>query len=245
MNPAVAVGTTALVELWVASLLPAWAAWFPAWAGVSTGWLALAYGLRRPALLGKTHAPLVASALLAPVLLFAQGVARAAQRSPRHERQEIVPGLWVGGWPRPEDSPLAHLDLTAELPLQARPARYRNIPMLDGAPPHPDAWWAGVEQALAWRAEGHAVLIHCAYGHGRSVAVLVGVLVAEGWDADAEAALARVQAQRPRARLTEAQRAVVEAGLRRWRAERGAAAIGRGAASPGVDAGEGVLRSEA
>lgn len=208
-----------LGEAWLATILPTWAAWPMGWVAASTLWTALAYALNRPRMLGKKDAPAVAAVLLAPVLLFARGAAVLVRRHDQRElgperggeRVEIVPGLWVGGWPRHGAPGLAQIDLTAELPRRGEAARYACIPMLDGAPMSEGRFRAAVKLALGWRAEGVPVLIHCAYGHGRSVAVLIGVLVAEGHFASWPAAFDHVRSLRPRARLTQAQRAVVEA----------------------------------
>ncbi len=104
---------------------------------------------------------------------------------------------------------MAQLDLTAELPRRGDAAAYAAIPMLDGAVPDRATYDAAVACALAWRAAGTPVLVHCAFGHGRSVAVVIAVLVIEGHAPDADAALALVTRIRPRARMTPAQRAFV------------------------------------
>jgi hypothetical protein len=196
------------LELALGWVLPPWIGWFAAWCGLSTGYVAVAYQLRRPGMLAK-GSPL--RWLLAPYLWFSACVPRIAQRLGLSERAEVVPGLWVGGWPRRGVSDLHQLDLTAELPRRVEAPAYRNIPMLDGAAPRPEDWRAAVEQALAWRADGRAVLVHCAYGHGRSVAVVVGVLVREGHAPDTEAAMALVNRVRPSARLSGPQRRFMRA----------------------------------
>ena len=206
-------------EAWLAGALPSWIGWVPGWAAASTLWTAFAYALRKPRMLGKKDAPVLARVLLAPVLLGARVAAVAVRRfdlralGPERggERVEVVPGLWVGGWPRAGAPGLAQLDLTAELPRRGESLRYACIPMLDGAPMSEGRWRAAVKVARGWRAEGLPVLVHCAYGHGRSVAVVLGVLVEEGHFATWEDALAHVKGVRPRARLTSAQRAVVAA----------------------------------
>jgi protein-tyrosine phosphatase len=53
------------------------------------------------------------------------------------------------------------------------------------------------------------VLVHCAYGHGRSVAVAIAAMVEEGLAGTWEEAHARVLAVRPLARMTAAQRRLV------------------------------------
>ena len=200
-------------ELFFASLAPAWAAWFLYWAGGASVWVGAAYVLRRPALLGKLGAPTLATLALLPFLVTARGAARVGRRTMTAWKVELVPGLWVGGWPHGGVPDLAQLDLTAELPRRGESLRYRAVPMLDGAPPNLPEWTTAVEQAVAWRREGLPVLVHCAYGHGRSVAVCIGVLVAEGHDPTWEAAHARILAVRPRARMTDAQRRMLAAAI--------------------------------
>lgn len=200
---ALVIGFFAFAELWLATQLPWWAAWFFAWAGFSTGVVALAYGFQRPDWLLKDKP---VRHILWPYLLFARGVARQVQRMGLVERQEIVPGLWVGGWPRSGAPGFAQLDLTAEMPRRGEAVAYRCVPMLDGAAPREPDWRIAVDQAVAWRKEGHTVLVHCAYGHGRSVAVVIGVLLAEGIVQTPDEAQAIVQKVRPRARMSPAQR---------------------------------------
>ncbi|MDP2306494.1 MAG: hypothetical protein Q8P18_10755 [Pseudomonadota bacterium] len=200
-------------ELWLAGLVPAWAAWAFVWAGGATTWVSLAYLLRRPGMLGKEALPRVAFWALLPFFLVARGAARAGARAMREWKIELVPGLWVGGWPRHGAPGYAQLDLTAELPRRGAALRYRCVPMLDGAAPEVAVWRAAVEQAVSWRAEGLPVLVHCAYGHGRSVAVCIGVMVAEGLAPTWQAAHQVVLAVRPRAVMTPAQRAMVAAAV--------------------------------
>ena len=193
-------------ELWLAAIAPVWAAVPLAWAGAAPGWVGLAYIVRKPAWLAKHHRARVA---LLPFLLFARGVATLTQRLGLRERVEIIPGLWVGGWPRGGAPELAQLDLTAELPRRGEALRYVCVAMLDGAQADDEGYHTAVETALAWRREGIPVLIHCAYGHGRSVAVLIGVMVREGSAADWKDAHAKVLAVRPGARMTPGQREMV------------------------------------
>ncbi len=195
------------LEGWVATLLPLWAAVWVYWTAASTALVGLAYLLRRPRWLLKERG---SRGLLLPVLLFSSAVAAAAQRFGLSERQEVVPGLWVGAWPRRGAPGFAQLDLTAELPRRGDADHYRNIPMLDGAGPRREDWEAAVDQVVAWRQQGASVLVHCAYGHGRSVAVIMGVLVRERLAHDAPSALAIVRRVRPRARLAPGQRQLMK-----------------------------------
>lgn len=209
MTPALPFFVVGLGELSAAWLLPAWAGWLAAWAGAATSWVGVAYLARRPAWLGKHAAPRLSFLALLPFHLVARGSAALAPRWLGPVRIEIAPGLWVGGWPRRGAPGFAQLDLTAELPRRGEALRYACVPMLDGAPPEPEAFRAAVAQVLVWRAEGLPVLVHCAYGHGRSVAVLVAAMVEAGLHDTWEEAHARVLAVRPRARMTPAQRQAV------------------------------------
>ncbi|MSQ02959.1 MAG: hypothetical protein EXR71_13905 [Myxococcales bacterium] len=190
------------LEAWFGTLLPLWAGVWLYWAGASTAFVGLAYLFDRPRWLLKER---WARVVLLPYLLFSAAVAAGAQRLGLAERQEVVPGLWVGAWPRRGAPGFAQLDLTAELPRRGEADHYRSIPMLDGAGPRREDWEAAVEQAVAWRQQDAPVLVHCAYGHGRSVAVIMGVLVRERLAHDAPSALAIVRRVRPRARLAPAQ----------------------------------------
>lgn len=174
-----------------------------AWAGLATAWVGVAYLLGRPDMLGKgrfwRHA-------LLPFTLASAAVARVARRVGVSERSEVAPGLWVGGWPDAGSETWAQLDCTAELPRRGRAEAYRCVPMLDGVAPGLERVSAAVEQAVRWRREGRTVLVHCAYGHGRSVIVACATMVIAGDAADPDTAVRRVQALRRGARLAPAQR---------------------------------------
>lgn len=216
LNPFLIVGAT---ELYLATWLRAggWPvlAGLCGWAGLATAWVGLAYLLNRPGLLSKrAPAPIrwVARLLLLPYFLSAWGTAWVGVRSMRAARTELAPGLWVGGWPLDGAPGMARLDLTAELPISPDPLPSRRcVPMLDGVAPPPEVFAEAVAAALALRAEGRPVLVHCAYGHGRSVMVCLAVLVAEGAYPGWEEAHACVLRLRPRARMSAVQRAFLSA----------------------------------
>jgi len=210
-------------ELFVATLLPFWLApWF-IWAGVGTLWVSFAYWVQNPRLLGKQDAPWLSFIALLPYHLAAQGSARVAAKLMRQTQVALLPGLWVGGWPYRGAAEHAQLDLTAELPRRGTALRYACFPMLDGAPASEQHYLAALTQALLWRDEGLPVLVHCAYGHGRSVAVCIGVLVVEGHFSHWQAAHQHVLRLRPHARMTAKQRQMldrVEPALLALRAQR-------------------------
>lgn len=189
-------------ELWASTHLPLWLGWFVGWAGASTSWVSFAYLIQRPRLLGKLDAPRAAFVMLLPFHLFARGAATVVQNRMRHRSVELVPGLWVGAWPRKGVPEMAQLDLTAELPRRGDSLQYHCVPMLDGDGAKDPHYLEAVQRVLAWRREGLPVLVHCAYGHGRSVAVCIGVMIAEGHAKDWEDAFAKVRLLRPRAHLT-------------------------------------------
>jgi hypothetical protein len=209
VNQALPLLIVAALEAGAAAYLPLPLALLFGWAAAATGFVGLAYVLGRPSWLGKRR-PLLRAAL-APYLAFGRFVAAGVQRLGHVERNEVLPGLWVGGWPRKGAPGLAQLDLTAELPRRGAAREYRCVEMLDGTAMSGPAFAEAVDQALAWRRAGLPVLIHCAYGHGRSVSVACGLILAEGLAPDLDAAFALIQAHRKGAALRPYQRAVVEA----------------------------------
>lgn len=136
---------------------------------------------------------------------------------------QVVPGVFVG--PRPFAWEAARVqamgvtalvDMTAELPVAGvycRPPFTRlRVPTLDRTQPTD----AGLDRAVAWalarHGEGAGVLVHCAFGRGRSAMVTAAVVLALGRAETVEEAVAVVARARPLARLRSAQ----IAGLRRF-----------------------------
>ncbi|GER51216.1 dual specificity protein phosphataseDiacylglycerol kinase [Striga asiatica] len=129
---------------------------------------------------------------------------------------EIFEGLYVGGWPySPEKCPPgkpAIIDCTCELPRKEELSghAYLCIPTWDTRSPHP----AEIERAVNWacrkRAQKVPVFIHCAYGHGRSVAVMCALLVALGLAEDWKSAEKMVKEKRPSIRMNALHRKALE-----------------------------------
>lgn len=116
--------------------------------------------------------------------------------------------------PPPPPPPQVHpavLDVTCELPLQLTPPAYLNLAVWDTHAPTPAQIEQGVQWAVAQRAAGRPVLVHCAHGHGRSATVLGAILIAEGLAEGAADAEALMKAQRPRVRLNRRQKAALKA----------------------------------
>jgi len=189
------------------SLVLAAMAFSLAWAGLATGWVALAYALERPALLFKST-PF--RGVLLPFTLASGAVARIANRLGVRERSEVAPGLWVGGWPQASSETWSQLDCTAELPRRGQAADYRCCPMLDGVAPTASALLPAVQQVLDWRAAGRTVLVHCAYGHGRSAIVASAAMVIAGDAPSVDDAIRRIKSLRPGARFSPSQRLAAE-----------------------------------
>jgi len=143
----------------------------------------------------------------------------------------VVAGVFVGPRPfaweaaRVEAMGIAALvDLTAELPVATvfcrAPFVRLRVPTIDRTQPTDAALDDAVAWALARHAEGRGVLVHCAFGRGRSVMVTVALVLALGHAETVEEAVALVTRARPVARLRSAQ----IAGLRRFVARRAGAA---------------------
>lgn len=87
---------------------------------------------------------------------------------------------------------------------------------LPHAGPTPKQIEEGVQFALDQAAQGRAVLIHCAHGHGRSATLLAAILIADGSAVSIEEAEKVMKRSRPRVRLNRRQRAA----LKQWLANR-------------------------
>lgn len=92
----------------------------------------------------------------------------------------------------------AALDFCAELPVLNKPMHYHAVPMLDMVAPSPQQLGkaAGALLQLLKKSQ-KPVLVCCALGYGRSVAVLLTWLIRYGGYSDIDAALQLVQQARP------------------------------------------------
>ena len=134
-------------------------------------------------------------------------------------------GVWVGGLQAQEaagaPTPFAGVvDLTNEFSERCAGVRggpaYLNVPLWDGTAPTPAQIDACARFGAArLRARGD-VLVHCAYGVGRSATVAAAVLVEAGVAPDWEAALAQIKEVRPRVSPNRRMRAALE----QWTEER-------------------------
>jgi hypothetical protein len=194
------------------------------YAAACFGVLAILYGLRSldvtvEELLFRTRwTSVILRVALAPYLVLGALILSVGRRlDPEEPRSEIAPGLSIGRLPsRSEGEQLARCGITAILSLcwELPPSRRGTWggatsmawePILDAAPPTERQFRKAVRQVTTWRAEGRSVLVHCAQGHGRSATIAAAVLVCCGEASNADEALARIRAARPRARPSSGQ----------------------------------------
>jgi len=186
-----------------------------AWPALSFALVGLGYaGLgARPFLKGPEgrHHP-IATVVLAPYMAIAWLVLLMLRLRDEDPHHEVRPKLYVGRRPLrkselPSDVSLI-VDLTSEFPgLRPKGVEYICLPTLDGSAPHDVA--AVRELVAKIRSHPGAVYVHCAAGHGRSVAIVASVLVAEGRAKTMEEALALIRRVRPAVGLSRSQRALV------------------------------------
>jgi hypothetical protein len=106
----------------------------------------------------------------------------------------ILPGWYLSGWFNDlqhlrdagcTSDRIAVLDMTCELPRrvfssEALQVKYHCVPILDQTAPSPAQLCSAVRWCSEMRAEGMDVVVHCAFGHGRSATALVATLLCMG-----------------------------------------------------------------
>jgi protein-tyrosine phosphatase len=208
----------------LAGLLPWFWSWpwyvglLGGWTAIAFGWVATAYALDRPGLLMKRadgSQPLWLWLVLGPYLALVRFsfwlYCRLTWR--RLPVAEIVPGLWFARRLGREEASNAGapwvslLDLAAEFP---RPAvvvqHYRSLPLLDGAIPTDEQ----LEQAAGWISQqlpAGPVLVHCAFGHGRTGLTVLHWLLQNNHVTDVAAGVERLKQLRPGFDLSRSQAA--------------------------------------
>ncbi|OMO92606.1 hypothetical protein COLO4_17444 [Corchorus olitorius] len=160
-----------------------------------------------PMLLGKNRDgtfPIWSNIMFFPYLCFARAFSMLRRFfSGEEPYSEICEGLYVGGWPSslsllPPNNP-AIIDCTAEFPrvMELKGHSYLCVPTWDTRSPQPEHIESAVKWACRKRAQNQPVFIHCAYGHGRSVAVMCALLVALGIVDDWKSAEKYIRERRP------------------------------------------------
>ena len=200
-------------------------AWILMWPVFSVSIVALGYALGYPGVFRKRDGelPFTAKVVLGPYLAGLRLARNWFWSIEMHPYAEVAPGLWVGRLPSREmayawmervDADITGayvLDLTAEhdMPEPLRKLNWKNIPMLDLAPPSE----AQMAEAVAFVSDAmrtKPVLIFCGLGYGRSAAVALAYLIASGAERDVDRALALLRRQRPRAVLKPEVRVLLE-----------------------------------
>ncbi|KAK6929063.1 Dual specificity phosphatase, catalytic domain [Dillenia turbinata] len=173
-----------------------------------------------PLLLGKHpdgSFPIWSIVMFSPFLYFVRNFSILRRLRSREEPySKIFDGLYVGGWPAsldmlPPGNP-AIVDCTCEFPriseLSGNP--YLCIPTWDTRAPQPVDIESAVKWACRQRAQNRPIFIHCAYGHGRSVAVMCALLVSLGMVEDWKAAAKFIRERRPYTHMNDLQRQSLE-----------------------------------
>lgn len=180
-----------------------------------------------PLLLGKTSDgtfPLVSLIIFSPYLYFVRIFSALRRRkSSEPPYSKVHDGLYVGGWPSsPEKMPPgdpAIIDCTCEFPRLKNLSGglpYRCVPTWDTRSPQPGDIELAVKWALRKRDLNRPIFVHCAYGHGRSVAVMCALLVALGVTDDWKNAEKLIKQKRPYIRMNALHRKALE----EWSAHR-------------------------
>lgn len=187
------------------------------WPGVSFTLVGMAYGGLGARVFGKrpdgTLDPLRAGILL-PYLAITWIVWRGLRWVRRGEDfGPLVEGVFIGRRLLAGEYPpgiASVVDLTCEFPEPkgVRDGRvYRSLPVLDASGTSLETLRNLVTEISRMRRE---VYIHCAEGHGRTAMVAVAFLLHSGAASSPEEAMDLVLQARPKARLSPAQRRVVE-----------------------------------
>lgn len=186
--------------------------WLLVWTGVSFVVVGAGYGGLGPRIFGKNQDGKIAS--WAIILLFPYLVGYWTRwyflRLINQEdcANEIVPGIWVGRRALPDELPeniSLIVDFAAEIseePEVIANRTYIYLPTLDATVPEDRIFKDIVKKVFDW--DGN-VYIHCAFGHGRSVAFAAAVLMTRGLADNVEQAEEIIKKVRPRVKLSQVQ----------------------------------------
>lgn len=142
------------------------------------------------------------------------GIRRMKSKEPVYS--EVAPQLYVGGWPFsssdiPPGEP-AVIDCTCELPKSPCVGNlpYMCIHTWDSRAPRPQDIDVAVRWAAGKRSQNRPIFVHCAFGHGRSVAVMCALLVTLGLAEDWKDAEKIIKKCRPSIRMNILQQRSLE-----------------------------------
>lgn len=183
---AIAIALALLSPFW-------WLALFFIWVAMAAVYFGIGYLSGYGEILLKSsqgRLPGVIKAILFPILIVTLVYNYfMRQADPNPPVQKIREGLYLGRRLFPTDIPLlketnigAILDVTVEFDALGSKrlselAEYLNIPVFDHSRPRSGQLHKAIRWIHEQRREGKNVLIHCALGQGRSVAVLLGYLI--------------------------------------------------------------------
>jgi len=132
---------------------------------------------------------------------------------------QVMPGWYLSGWINNAEclraagsslKKVAILDMTCELPRRlfscdTCDVQYMNIPILDRLSPSVD----DIAKAAKWcnemRKQDYDVVVHCAFGHGRSATCFIAALLAAGAQSGIDETESWLQGMRPHVKLTKEQ----------------------------------------
>ncbi|KAL7590784.1 hypothetical protein Lser_V15G36507 [Lactuca serriola] len=173
-----------------------------------------------PMLLGKNtdgSFPIWSLLMFSPYLYFVRGFSALRRLKSREAPySEVSKGLYVGGWPSsPEKMPPGNpavIDCTCELPRVSGLSKngYLCVPTWDTRSPDPGAMESAIRWALRKRTQNTPIFIHCAYGHGRSVALMCALLVGLGVVDDWKNGEKLIREKRPYIRMNALHRKALE-----------------------------------
>lgn len=132
---------------------------------------------------------------------------------------KVVDGYYLSGWTNDyqhyinaggSNTNIAILDVTCELPRMlftndSIDVAYKCVPILDRLAPNTQQLDAAVQWCLDRRAEGRDIIVHCAFGHGRSATCLLGVLLKEGSVSSIDGGEQMLRDMRPHVELCDVQ----------------------------------------
>ncbi|HVK72801.1 MAG TPA: hypothetical protein VM734_05750 [Kofleriaceae bacterium] len=206
----VAIGLVTAGAAWRTGGLPALGL---AWLGGCFVAVGIAYVANWPGVFGKRptgRLRLVHQLALLPFVAVTTLVWHLARLTSREPRVHVLtPRVRVGRRLLASEMPAEVtfvVDLTAELPRTHDVQGYLCVPILDGGIARIDL----VRRAIANIPASGVTLVHCAQGHGRT-AMFAACLLIEQHGHSPQTAIEAIASARPRARMSRAQRAFVEA----------------------------------
>lgn len=168
------------------------------WPAVSLGVVALAYAGLGVAVFQKSgdgHQSIASRLMLWPYQLGARVNAWAWTRRIAPQ-VDVAEGVSVGRYPVFVPPDVSVIDMTAEFTAR-RSAAWFAFPQLDLVTPEPLVLAAAAARIDAEREKGRRVLVSCALGYSRSVAVIAVWLLRRGLARDAVEAVGLVRRMRP------------------------------------------------